>query len=351
MSARWPLTFPAEVWCRDVQPEPTAFRRLAAITLGAALALVALGGAVRATDSGLACPDWPACYGMWLPPIAVDVWLEHSHRLVAGTVGLLIAALLVWVLLRHRHRRDLVAVTVAAAVLVNVQAALGAVVVLRLLQAELVTAHLGMSLVVLACLVLLVRWSSPSTPTSPQSTRGTGTRDDRAIAWSVAGVAALAFAQTVVGGHTTGVNAGLAWRTWPLYDGAVFPPVPDAAHLVHVAHRTGGLVLLGGAMALVVVLRRHRSRQRAAGAWTASHAWLVRGADAVLALTVGQIALGVANLWTLTSPSTVIPHLAVASWIWTLLVALAAHAAWLAPTDSPVPAAGPAPARSEGART
>lgn len=339
---------PSEVWCRDVQPEPTAFRRLAAVTLGATLALVTLGGAVRATDSGLACPDWPACYGRWAPPLAVDVWLEHSHRLVAGAVGLLIAALLVWVLLRHRHRRGLVAVTVAAAIFVNVQAALGAVVVLRLLQAELVTAHLGMSLVVLACLVCLVRWSSRR---GPASARGAGSHADRTVAWAAAGVAALTFAQTLLGGHTTGMNAGLAWRTWPLYDGAVWPAIPDVAHGVHVAHRTGGLVLLGGAIALAVVMRRHRARQRAAGAWTTSHAWLVRGADAALALTLVQVALGVANLWTLTSPGTVIPHLAVASWIWTVLVAVTAHAAWLAPAGARAPATVPVRARSEGATT
>lgn len=337
---------PSEVWCRNVQPEPTAFRRLAAVTLGATLALIALGGAVRATDSGLACPDWPACYGEWAPPIAVDVWLEHSHRLVAGTVGLMVAGLLVWVLLRHRHRRELVAVTAAAAIFVVVQAALGAVVVLRLLQAELVTAHLGMSLVVLACLVCLVRWSSRR---GSGSTRGVGTRADRTVAWGAAGIAALAFAQTLLGGHTTGMDAGLAWRTWPLYDGAVWPAIPDTAHLVHVAHRTGGMVLLGGAIALVVVVRRHRSRQRAAGTWTASHDWLVRGADAALGLTLAQAALGVANLWTLTSPVTVIPHLAVASWIWTLLVAVTAHAAWLSPSGNRSPVTDPVRARPEGA--
>lgn len=330
-----------------MQPEPTAFRRLAAATLGATLALVALGGTVRATDSGLACPDWPACYGLWVPPAAVDVWLEHSHRLLAGVVGLSVAALLVWALARLRHQRALVAVAAVATVLVAAQAALGALVVLRLLQPELVTAHLGMSLLVLACLVLLVRWSAPRA--GPGSTRGVGARDDRAVAWGVAAVAGLAFAQTLLGGHTSGLNAGLAWQTWPLYDGAVLPEIPDVAHLVHVLHRTLGVVLLGGVVVLAVVVRRHRARQRAAGRWSASHAWLVRGADAAVALTALQVALGVANLWTLTSPATVIPHLAVASWIWTVLVAVALHAAWLAPARDRAPAGVPTPAQPAGA--
>lgn len=329
-----------------MQPDPTAFRRLAAVTLGAALALVAVGGAVRATDSGLACPDWPACFGMWVPPAAAGIWMEHSHRLIAGVVGLLIAALLVWALLRHRHRRGVVAAAVAASMLVLVQAGLGALVVWQLLAAELVTAHLGMSFAVVACLVLLVRWAGPLTP--PGTSRGTGTLDDRAIAAGAGLIAALAALQALLGAHTTGLSAGLAWQTWPLYDGAVLPAIPDAAHLVHVAHRTLGVVLLGGVACLAVVMRRHRARQRAAGTWSASHTWLVRGADAALALTVAQIALGVANLATLTSPVTVIPHLAVASWIWTVLVAVAAHAAWLAPSPATAPGASPTGSRSEG---
>lgn len=315
----------------DVAPDPIAFRRLAAVTLGATLALAALGGAVRATDSGLACPDWPACYGMWVPPAAVDVWLEHSHRLLAGMVGLLIAALLVWVLVRHRRRRGILAAAIAAAVLVNVQAALGALVVLQLLRAELVTAHLGMSLVVLGCLVFLLRWSA-----SPHGgagvPRGHGVRDDRAIAWAFAVVAGLVFAQTLVGGHTTGLDAGLAWQTWPLYDGVVFPEIADVPSFVHVAHRTLAVVVLGGVVSLAVAVRRHRARQRTAGTWTASHEWLVRGADTAVALTLAQVGLGVANLWTLTSPATVVPHLAVATWIWTALVAGGLHAAWLVPS-------------------
>lgn len=327
--------------------ESTALRRLVAVILGATLALAALGGAVRATDSGLACPDWPACYGMWVPPPAVNIWLEHSHRLLAGAVGLMIAALLILVLARHRRRRGVLIATVAVAVLVNVQAALGALVVLRLLQAELVTAHLGMSLVVLGLLTFLVRWSSR--PADRGGSRGQGGRDDRAIAWAFAAVAGLTFVQTLVGGHTSGLNAGLAWQTWPLYDGVVFPAIPDVPHLVHVAHRTLGIAVLGGVGCVAVVVRRHRARQRAVGGWTPAHAWLVRGADAAVGLTLVQVALGVANLWTLTSPATVIPHLAVATWIWTVLVATALHAAWLAPSRDTEPV-GPSPApRTEGA--
>ncbi|MEX0658967.1 MAG: COX15/CtaA family protein, partial [Egibacteraceae bacterium] len=134
---------------------PTGFGRLAVVTAGLSLVLVALGGAVRATDSGLACPDWPRCFGLWIPPADLNIWLEHSHRLLAGVVAIAIAVLTVWALARFRTRPAVVWASVTALVLVTIQAGLGALVVLRLLRADLVTAHLGMAMVVVACLIYL----------------------------------------------------------------------------------------------------------------------------------------------------------------------------------------------------
>jgi heme a synthase len=293
-----------------------AFQRFAVATLAATLLLVSLGGAVRATDSGLACPDWPRCYGLWIPPADVHIWLEHSHRLLAGVVGLMIAALLVWALARHR-RREVLVPTVAAAVLVNVQAALGAVVVLRLLQAELVTAHLGLAMVIVACLVILVvGYRRPAVPKSERALR------DLAYARTSAIIAGLAFVQILVGGHVTGINAGLVFTDFPLYDGALFPPITSDREAFHVAHRLLAFALAGGVTYLWWQALRLRRAHAAAGTWTGARRWLVTLPAWAAALVVVQIALGVANLWTGSSYVTVIPHLAVASWIWTALVFL-----------------------------
>ncbi|HIC63429.1 MAG TPA: heme A synthase, partial [Gemmatimonadetes bacterium] len=48
------------------------------------LALLYLGSVVHATESSLACPDWPTCFGTMMPEMTGGVFWEHLHRLVAG---------------------------------------------------------------------------------------------------------------------------------------------------------------------------------------------------------------------------------------------------------------------------
>jgi len=303
-------------------PHPPSARlpglaRLAALTAVVALAVVALGGVVRATDNGLACPTWPGCFsgGDFVPRADVGVWLEHSHRLLAGVLGLLIAGALLWALLRHRDRRPIVWALAAAAAAVLVQAALGAAVVLFQLRAELVTAHLGMGMAVVALLVVVALEAA-------QGPAPAAARDRRLLRTSLA-VAALTYVQILVGGHVTGVGAGLVYADSPFLGVATFAPIARESQLFNVAHR----VL---AVALVVAIGVLVSRTLRSGAT----GWLARLAHVASGLVVLQVLLGVANLWSGLSPLSVIPHLAVASWLWAVLVAHAALAARRVPAGS-----------------
>jgi heme A synthase len=282
----------------------SVFQRLAVVTAVLALVLVALGGAVRATDSGLACPTWPGCFsaGDFLPPAGLNVWLEHSHRLVAGVVGLLIAAQAIWALVAYRDRRWIVWPAIVAAVAVVVQAALGALVVMHLLRVELVTAHLGMGMLVVACLVLIA-----VNATSDRTAASADARFTRAAL----GVAGLTFVQILVGGHVTGIAAGLAYtgRGFPAFGVATFGPIQTAPEAFNVVHRILAIAVAAAVMALIMQARK-----------TGQTGWLLRLPRIAAWLVVLQIVIGVANLATSLSFLTVIPHLAVASWIWTVLV-------------------------------
>ena len=129
--------------------------RLAAHLLVALIALVAIGGATRVMEAGLACPDWPLCYGSLLPgrQMNLQVFLEWFHRLDAAVVavglGVLAAASVAW-------RRELPAwqppLALGCVLLVVAQAGLGALTVLALLPAAVVAAHLATALLLVILL-------------------------------------------------------------------------------------------------------------------------------------------------------------------------------------------------------
>ncbi|MEM7045233.1 MAG: COX15/CtaA family protein, partial [Pseudomonadota bacterium] len=115
-------------------------RAITGFTILLTFGLILLGAWVRATNSGLSCPDWPTCYGYWVPlpaDIPADagyyyyqVMLEWVHRLIAGVfVGPLVLAI-AW--LCWRCRGQVRALPVFGAVLVGlllIQVSLGAITV------------------------------------------------------------------------------------------------------------------------------------------------------------------------------------------------------------------------------
>ena len=121
----------------------------------ALVALVVIGGATRVMEAGLACPDWPLCYGSFLPgrQMNMQVFLEWFHRLDAFLVGLALLALVAFSFWRRRQLPSwLPWMSVLAVGLVIFQGILGALTVTGLLAASTVTAHLATALI----LVLVV---------------------------------------------------------------------------------------------------------------------------------------------------------------------------------------------------
>ena len=131
LSWRRPLARPQMSGERN--PILTRFAKLAVAAAVATFVLIAVGGLVRATDSGLGCPDWPLCFGDWLPPADLHAWIEHTHRLTAAVfVGPLVGAVgLITVFTRRRRDLPLLGAAVVAGVLVIAQSLLGAAVVLQ----------------------------------------------------------------------------------------------------------------------------------------------------------------------------------------------------------------------------
>jgi protoheme IX farnesyltransferase len=299
------------------------FAKLAVAASIATYVLIVVGGLVRATDSGLGCPDWPACFGKWVPPPELHAWIEHSHRLVAAlAVGPLVGAVgLITVLTRRRQDRPLLFAAILAGILVILQALLGGQVVIQQLRAELVTAHLAMALTVLA-LTLVIADRAASGPL-PAVAPGLPSR-------LVAVTGAAVLAQMLLGSWVAGTGAGLAFSDFPLMKGTLFPTVSAGGEVVQLAHRALAVIV-----AVLVVWTARQVRRTTADPRARRLAGL-----AVLLIAV-QVALGAANIWSRLSALFVVPHLAVGAALWATIVLL-----YLALRRLPVVVRASAPARA-----
>lgn len=234
-----------------------AIRLTAGVAAVLTYALIVLGAVVRTTDSGLSCPDWPTCYGHWVPlPSDLEaipnlgytytqVMLEWVHRLIAGVflgpLVLVLAGLTVWWRRRAPH---LALLGVVLIVLLLVQGALGGLTVLDRNSPWSVALHLGNALLVLT-VTLRIYVLAGGSPALSGETRGIGVL--AALAWVMALLAMMSAAMTAKSG------ASLACATWPLCDGAVVPDLSDGGVRIHFAHR---VLAAGTALALLALLVR-----------------------------------------------------------------------------------------------
>ena len=310
------------------------FQRLAVATTTATFVLIAVGGLVRATDSGLGCPDWPRCFGKLTPPPNLHAWIEHSHRLVAAVVIVLVALTLV-VAWTTRQSRVIRWASVGALLMVIAQAILGAIVVWAKLDSESVTLHLATALALVALMELIAfrsRWPAGE-PRAPREPR------PRPFARLAMVGAGLTYAQMLVGSTVTGHEAGLAY---PIH--VLIPDLGLSAAQIQFGHRVLAILVGVVVVATWVVAKR---TQRA-------HPTITRLAGYAAGLIVVQIALGVANVADRLSALTVVPHLAVGSLLWGTMFALVLHADRFGDTverERSEPAPGPARTAKESLTT
>jgi heme A synthase len=307
------------------------FRRLVGATIVATFVLIVIGGVVRVSEAGLGCGPagsgthgWPLCEGGLLPPASAEALIEFSHRIAAGIVAVMIAGL-AWLALRHlRERRWLVRGSIAAAVLVLVQAGLGGLTVERGLQDELVAAHLGLAMLMIALLILLHRGAAPQ----PSPRRVEGARALRTLAVVAA---TLLLATLVSGGYIAGTErmgtpeapaAGAHMACGQEFPGCLGKLMPfGTSRLVdiHLTHRLfmylASLTVL--AMVAVAVVQGGRSR-----------AFALAGT-----LLAGQVLLGASNVWLGMHAGLIVAHLALGTVLWGTVVYATAT---LLPAPAPV---------------
>jgi protoheme IX farnesyltransferase len=284
----------------------TRFQKLAAITLGTTILLVIVGVIVRATDSGLGCPDWPLCHGQLIPPLDdPKAWIEWIHRDIAVIIGFQILGLAALALRDHRDRPSLVWPSFAAVALVGFQAWLGRETVRLGNSGESVTAHLAAAMALVGLLVYLtVRAGYPAHLPG----RGASQRFTLLAAFG----AVTTFALLLFGSQVTATDSALVFPDWPLMGGSLIPPLTEASS-AHVLHRwvAGIVAIIVGAIAVVAV-RTQRSNPA-----------IVRLAVGAAALFAVQVVVGGLQVLTDLSAWTQTLHLALGAIIWAMLAGLA----------------------------
>ena len=193
------------------------YNKLCFSTLIAVFILILAGGVVRTTGSGMGCPDWPKCFGTWVPPTSVDqlpsnykttfseyrekknqkfarflngigldetakellnnksileeadfnaskTWIEYINRLLGVIVGFLILALAVRSIALRKARPKVFYFSIATLVAVLIQGWFGSIVVSTNLTTWTITVHMFLALLIVALLVYLYHISDPGAP-------------------------------------------------------------------------------------------------------------------------------------------------------------------------------------------
>jgi heme a synthase len=282
------------------------YQRLALWTTAITYFLILVGSLVRASGAGLGCPDWPRCFGSWIPPLSaaelppgfdrsqfnpVLMWTEYLNRLLGVTVGFSIFATLVVAIRDHRDTPRILWPTLAAFLLVGFEGWLGGVVVEQDLAAWIVTAHLVVALIIVSLLLYATVYAF----FGQAAGRTAGAR--RALAWSTLLLIVVTLGQVVLGAQVR-----------ERIDEALIAGTARSSALATVGeydrwHRDGSLMVLG--LVLIVLLQvwsRHPNQSP-----------LVRAAHAMVALVGVQLALGLGLAYLGLTPAVQIAHLTAAS--------------------------------------
>ena len=272
--------------------------------------LITMGGTVCITNSGQGCPDWPGCYGQVIPPWRLAALIEYTHRFVAMLTTPLIIATAVVGWRQARVIRWLRWPPVGAVLLALAVVVFGAFAVLTGLPPAVAAVDLGSALMVLALMVTatVVAVSRRHNPALPDRL-SFQTPFARLALLTLMLVFIILVSGVLVAESGTSIVRCLGW---PLYSGVSFSQGGWPSLLRHLGATVAGVLIIG-----VVIQAWRMQRDRFAIFRTA----IGLGTVFVAEIIVGLL-LPVANF----TIFLLIAYVALAAFLWVLLVALAVQA-------------------------
>jgi cytochrome c oxidase assembly protein subunit 15 len=252
------------------------FKRISLLTTAAVYFLIFVGGLVRVSGAGLGCPDWPRCFGRWIPPLNLSqlpsdidparfnftlAWIEYVNRLIGVGVGLLVLLVAILAIRCGRHA-GIVAPAIAAALLIAFQGWQGSVVVSSELEPFIVTLHMLLAFVIAGLLVVVTFRAYALDHAGRATTSPTGTLQ----LWLLPLWAVTVF-QVLVGTQVREALEVAATR-FPLFSDLQLMSQTGKSELLHSPLGVGLAVLLCLAGVVMLMRRRQLSTLAVQAAWT-----------------------------------------------------------------------------------
>lgn len=269
--------------------------RITALILAACtFVLVALGAFVRATNAGLACPDWPLCFGRAIPAhFQSGIAQEVGHRFLASFVVLLTLILGYQVHKQKKIYPSLWKMFLCVVALLFIQVILGGLTVILRLNPFIVTAHLALGTLFLQSVLLIATKG-----------REAGAKLAPSRARALLFLAVCVFIQILLGGFVGSSGAGLACESVLLCEPLRFLPTePTGLQIVHMLHRTFGLGIFFFSLFLALVVQKESGYEKSRELWL------------IVSLIVFQIILGLSNVYFKIPVPVTILHLIIAQLI------------------------------------
>ncbi|MFC1729462.1 heme A synthase [candidate division KSB1 bacterium] len=207
-----------------------SFRRLSFTALSSVYILIFVGGLVRVSGAGLGCPDWPRCFGRWIPPVnrsqlPADIdpvlfnftlaWIEYINRMIGMFVGLLVLVTAIVAIKRFRSIPVIMYSAAGAALLTGFQGWYGSLVVGQKLDPMTVSVHMLIALVI-ACMLIFTTQNAYYRE-FPETEKN-ATYPKNAVGW-ITGLWTASVVQVVLGSYVR-AGAESARDSAPLLPGA-----------------------------------------------------------------------------------------------------------------------------------